>query len=490
MTDDTYRKIQELALETARSRQSAETKFVHYHTLAEENGRSDTIPIYENFLFVLALLKSHKTEQVLEAKVLLERLFYYQNKSDDSGYGNFPIYLHESPICYNRWEGVKVLAPLYWIVHHYHQVLGEALRVKSKQCLLNLCFYCLKTLKENAADYGITLKIATGIYATGMLFAESELEEKGSRLLDDLLQMGPQPVWYSRQGISEILVCLQMVYSKISESPWHSFWLHVEKTWNPELRTYCGPMLDEMQSGYEPEITFYDCFLCVFSKTLNPKLCQKKFVQLQSVLIQPSDDCVNAAAEIETQGKIADTQWFMKSTAKYAYSVIEQIYKLDTPLQKGFHPFYLQWKNNDNHYSLVCSGGRFSEIKFAEKNGFIQLYFTLPDEIENDHPLENRELLFYCSAHEDVKYAVENSLATTFKLGEAVQIQANCELSLTFELIEGDGAFVGHLMPGNRPSQQLITKRAINHAYDRQIFLRTLRKKQSCTLRVSIKMQF
>jgi hypothetical protein len=82
----------ELAMRAGRARQSPQTGFVHHSYESPERG-SETIPVYENFCFALALFRTKIAENVLEAKTLLERLFAFQTTS------GFPVYLHEFPHC-------------------------------------------------------------------------------------------------------------------------------------------------------------------------------------------------------------------------------------------------------------------------------------------------------------------------------------------------------------------------------------------------------
>ncbi len=81
-------------LNAAKKRQSPRTKFIHL---------DDTVPIFENFCFAMALLRSQTVEGVMEGKELIERLIGFQTPD-----GNFPIHLHEFPKCYDSWMGLKV----------------------------------------------------------------------------------------------------------------------------------------------------------------------------------------------------------------------------------------------------------------------------------------------------------------------------------------------------------------------------------------------
>jgi hypothetical protein len=114
-------KAVELALKAGRKRQSEMTRFVHFCTEHPEKS-TETIPTYENFCFALALLRSRTAENVLEAKALLEKLLAFQVNAE------FPVYLHEYPLC--RYAGLKskLYPVLFFILRDFHSVLGEKLR--------------------------------------------------------------------------------------------------------------------------------------------------------------------------------------------------------------------------------------------------------------------------------------------------------------------------------------------------------------------------
>src|ERR1700733_5507295 len=92
--EDLKRKMVELNLTAGRKAQSEQTGYIHLNYECED--KHDTIPLLENFCFVLALLRSRLTDHVLEGKTLLGKLLAFEVD------GNFPIYLHDFPECKDR----------------------------------------------------------------------------------------------------------------------------------------------------------------------------------------------------------------------------------------------------------------------------------------------------------------------------------------------------------------------------------------------------
>jgi len=101
----------DLALRAARKRQSSQTGFVHDR---------DAIPIYENFCFAFALFRQRTAEAVGEGKSLIEKLLSFQTEE-----GNFPIYLHEYPKCFDFNQALKVAPILIYLLRLFPSVIGE-----------------------------------------------------------------------------------------------------------------------------------------------------------------------------------------------------------------------------------------------------------------------------------------------------------------------------------------------------------------------------
>src|SRR5689334_2034105 len=116
LEEDKKRKVIELALRAGKKRQSPQTGFVHHYYEAEEQ-RHDTIPLFENFCFVLSLLRSRQSENMLEGLGLLQKLLKLEQD------GNFPVYFHEFPVCRDGLLGIKLLPVFHAIQHDFHLIL-------------------------------------------------------------------------------------------------------------------------------------------------------------------------------------------------------------------------------------------------------------------------------------------------------------------------------------------------------------------------------
>ena len=96
---------------------SKQTGWVHFNPHSTD-GLHDTIPVVENACHILELLQTKSSQQLYEAKFLLERMSAFQAPS-----GNFPHYLHEYPHTYNSLTAFELLTPFHLIQKHFGSIL-------------------------------------------------------------------------------------------------------------------------------------------------------------------------------------------------------------------------------------------------------------------------------------------------------------------------------------------------------------------------------
>jgi len=118
---DIKRHLIELALEEGRRRTSPRTGLIHFCYNDEE--ATDTIPLYENICYCLALFRTRSVDNIQEAKEKLNHLLSFDS---------FPTYLHEYPK-----PGVteRLYFPLYWIMKHFSNVIEKPLRSRIQEIL-------------------------------------------------------------------------------------------------------------------------------------------------------------------------------------------------------------------------------------------------------------------------------------------------------------------------------------------------------------------
>lgn len=477
----------EMAVKSGRKRQSQQTGYLHYCYQAMEEEQHDPIPLVENMLFALALLRSRTTENILEAKALIENLLHFQIQSGPNA-GNFPKYLHEYPACKQRLLGANALPPLYWSLKLFHQVLGNELKNRLETSLKALVNYSLTSLKEKPAPYQVTMKIAAAAKIAGQLLNESAIESAGDHLLTELSAVKYPEAWFSPNSMADILTALQMLYPSIQQSPWKDFWAYLEKTWHPSTDGYIGPAINDFQLGYQPQPTLYDLYMSYFSKTLPKRLLGDHLYHLHACLIQPTEEHLSLPnIPLTYVGSCDRGPWLVQQNQRYAYSTFEYSESLD-PSDKSLNPFKLVWGDCNHAHTFVCQGTATKQMTYRANENSIDLFFVLAGALEGDDKEKSREIAFYFDMQEQLQMLVKEVPSSTFLLGDEVKILSkDLSFSITFTLKEGEGRFFGHIMPGNRPAQLANRGPNTHKAYDWQIFLRTLQRSDRVCLKATIK---
>lgn len=360
-------KIVDLALAAGKKRQSTQTGFIHY--CYEGLDRHDTIPLFENFCFALALFRTRLSENVLEGKAILEKLLAFQVGS------NFPVYLHEYPLCRDRKVGKRIYPVIHWIIHDFAAVLGD---LKPR----------LETLLE--------------------------ILEK------PVLLESPQ----SPEEWAEFLIAAQI--DKIDPTPAFRYWDRSAFVFNGQQKQERG----------EPALTLYDLFMGQLTGAFSKRALTDHPLHLKAALVYP----------------------FEASDDSFVGPQVPRLY---------------YWGDGAYTHSLC-----FESKGDVTEEGII----VLPQEYEPDA----MEAAFYCNAHPDNQVFIEGQKATTFQLGQTVQIFSGNlkKFDLVFQLVEGEGDFVGHVFRGNRSTQVAAKGHDRYETYDWKISLRTVRRSPHCKLKI------
>lgn len=478
----------ELALNSGNKRRSTQTGYLHHCYHLTEQEPHLPIPLVENFLFVLALLRSRTMENIKEAKGLLNQLLHFQNQGTEATEkGNFPIYLHEFPACKDYFIGTHVAFIMCWMLKHFHHVLGQDLKKWLEESIRASVQHALHIHAEKRVAYSISIKIGVIAAAAGQLLDDLQLSQNGFHILDTLNAKPGEAAWYCPESLGEIAVALLMVYPSLSNSPWNSLWEHLQLTWHRETATYSGPSLNERQHGLEPQVTLYDLLCGYFSDSISDRALKESLVHLETVLIPSSEERFSPLSYPMTIRKeIQGVKWFLHQSREMAYSgMVQGGIHADPANAKGMHPFRLIWGDKHRVHTFVCQGGNIREISCHLPT----ITFDLGNPIDVEDREKNRELMFFLDMQEELEFLVSERKASTFLLGEEITIRdKGLQIKLKFSLVEGEGRFLGHRMPGNRPAQLEAKGSHRFQAYDWQLFLRTISRSEHCRIQVMFEM--
>lgn len=489
---DKTRQFIDLAITAGRIRQSPQTGYVHHCHFAKDEGLNDTIPLYENFLFALALLRTRTSDGMAEAKEFLSKLLCFQNMEEGDFKGNFPIYLHEYPQCKDRFTGTSLLLPIFWILKNFGVVLGNDLKqrlIKATEAILS---HALRMHKVKPAPFMMALKMAAACKGLGELWQDSSLQKEGEDMLaalKDETEAVDFGSWFSPVQLGETLTCLQMAYSQISQSPWKNFLTIAAEYWHQYVCCYIGPAVKVGQWGDEPQTTMLDFYESLFFETYPYRAFVNQVIHLQSALVQPTTDILpKMSYPFIKEGKVADFKWRIVQEEGFGYSAIQKSVLPNPAMEKGFHPFYLSWGDRNRTFSFVYQGGNCTFVDYEVVSDGLDFIFYLSEPVQTDDREKSREITFYCDRHEDLKIMVKEQTATTFQLEDKVTIEDNrMSISLVFRHEDGDGRFLGHIMPVNRLAQLNNKGDQRFTVFDWQVSLRSVRRYTPCRIRAELR---
>lgn len=504
----------EKAVAFGKKHQCEGTGYIHYQRSPAgfEGDNKAMIPILDNFLFAFALLRTRLSEQVMEARGLLDKLLYFQNRYPElPGYGNFPTYLHEYPHCSDRWQGVHVAQILALILKQFGSVLGQDLKKRMESCLASLLDYALQAHRDHLAKNIIATKLSATAICAGALLGDEELSCKGRELLLGLEQKLKSAAWYSPAALGSLISSLWMVYDEIGKSPWSCLLQHLANTWHPKMGCYVGPAAKLWQVGDEPLVSLYDYCLALLTASAaygalqaEGSLLPQRFMRehpslLESMLIPPSlDSLPQTKLNIDVMGdEDEELVWRCYREDGFAYSLLKtKDVAFQAGSEKGFHCLRLVFGDASKQYSFVCQpqgaslSGDAADIYAAADGKRVVISFDLKGSFKGDEREGAKEIAFFIEEALAQEFYVEGERASTFKLGERVIIKSSrCNISMLFSLKSGEGRFLGHRIKGNRPSQLSAKGTYRFEAFDWQFFLRTIERKGPCCLQVEIEIE-
>lgn len=285
-----------------------------------------------------------------------------------------------------------------------------------------------------------------------------ELREKVKACLERIEALPKEPIGkitHSPTKWADFLIALQMSSSSIDEGV-----KAAAAHWHPSLLAYIGSPAQLFQEKEQPALTLYDLFMGELFQRFPQRALVDHPIHLQSAIIRPF-------GEHETPS----------FSEKNYHSQIEN------------NHFALLWGDANHLHSLTC--------RVSEAHTEARLYSRDPDgsperelvydfspNVAEDEE-QKMELALYCDRHPENALFVNGKQANVFYLDDLVEIVSKkSRIQLRFSLNKGEGVFMGHLFPANRPSQ--ISREDRFAAYDWKIALRTLKRSAGCSVKISM----
>lgn len=412
------------ALKAARHYVKPETGYLHFHP----NGDHVTIPLYENFCYILALFKTKEKEEVEKGIDLLAKLLPFQNEE-----GLFPLYLHEYPVARDQILAFNHLKPLIEIAK-----FNAVIPFRDK---LNKAIEKLKS-------------------ALKQFLSEKNPASFNAHILSQLVQEKEIPLEFSRgTGSSELA-------EKLMHKQWDE-WLPL--MWYPPTKRYIGPAFREKEEGYEAEDNLL--YFLLGHKPSKPSLAAIHSVLINDLKTEP------AFTAVKTERTMDGYRFGIWQEKDFAISCLDK--RPDFPQYNQPGCKVLQIITGPHTLVLEGNIGKSTRFEFVE-NG-VDVYIELKETMELEDREKQREInLFF-----DNRIAIRPSgkEATLFYFNEPISLLAEKPITLTFSVAKGQGDFACHVMNENRSSQKNTSQ-----TFDKAIGIRTLRRDPNLVVKASFRL--
>ena len=419
------------ALKAARHFVRPETGFLHYHPTGD--APYATIPLHENFCYVLALFKTKEKEEVERGIELLAKLLPFQNEE-----GLFPLYLHDYPMIRDHILSANHLKPLLDIAK-FNAVIP--FRDKLNKAIEKLKSALIKFLNEkNPASFN-------------------------AHILSNMVLEKEIPVEFSRaMGASELA---EKLMNNQQEVGFREEWLPL--MWYPQAKRFIGPAFREREEGYEAEDNLL--LLLLGHKPTKPSLAAVHSVLINEAISEP------AFTPVKTEKMVDGYRFGIWQERDFAISCLDK--RPDFP---QFHqPGCKVLQIITGPHTLVLEGnvGKSTRFEFVEDG--VDIYIELKETMELEDREKQREINLFFDNRIDIRPSQKE--ATLFYFNEPISLHAEKPITLTFSVAKGQGDFVCHIMNENRSSQK-ITKETC----DKAIGIRTLRRDPNLIVKASFRL--
>lgn len=480
--DAVLRTVIDKAIAYGRKRKSAQSGFIHFCYGVAEEGIHHTIPTLDNFLYALALLRSRTVENVLEAKEIVEKLLHFQINS-----GAFPIYLHDYPVCKERYLAVNIGLILCRMLKEFAPVLGAEMRQQLLGSLKRVVAHIEDVCQTATPPYGISVAIAVMYLEAGLLIEDSHFQKLGESLMNAIDKKADHPEWLSPKSLGFLLNCLSLAYPALVESPWKVLVPFLGMVWHSKLSTYVGPPYQVFQFRNEPQVTLFDFYMGGFDGVLSKRALRESHVHLEAAMVYLTQDVIPVTSYPDHFGGVSvGVPCMLAKDESAAYTCFQgKPTTLMSNQEKGFHPLMFFWGDRDSIHTIDIQRVRVGPIECTIIKDGIEMLFTLDAESCEEDKERNREIIVAVDRFDGSSFSVDGHLSSIFHLSQELVIDAR--YSLKFELREGEGKFLGHRMPGNRFSQIGIGESNRHEAYDWLVFLRSVNRQDPCKIALTIK---
>ncbi len=437
---------------------SDETGFLHLNPSLRPYKRADTIPLSTNFLYLLLLFRTKDRTYIEKAIKALDHLLHFQGQEGVTK-GNFPVFLHQYPLCERYFEVIDSLFPLYWIAKEFSHILNPELRQKLYSALELGIGYIASLDQGRNYSYLLSLQRATLTLSVGTLLNNLDWKEKGTSDLLRLANRGTQECWGSPRALSKMLIALEPIMTLPNQQNWSPFWSYIKKSWHKEMSTYLGPALSEHFEKDHNEGTLYHLYM---TRNLGAKsnLNFSPITLLIGELIA-SDHNFDLEIIDDSSTALENYTWHTSHNIHMAYSY----FNLNTDFwvkTGGYYPLKIAFKNEKQIDSFVLQMGTPVSIETPSANKLLLTF----DSQEG----EDLEAYFFWNLSSKMEATIDGKKASAFTLDQPIELRfKNNLIRISFPGCPKD--IWGQFMQRNRRTQLISENYQTfdGHLYFREI---------------------
>ena len=454
MDDQSSRHIQlwrsylEEALPYVQGSISSQTGFLHFHRKSYRGEVSLSIPVLENLLTALLLLRTKHQEYVTQAKDLLHSLFSFRIEEGDECF--FPAYLHDYPKKAPDSLLITMMAVLLVIKNDFSSILGASLLRQTEGI-----FYALFTQAKKRAW---PIKDRLLLHLVERKVGDKTREHTD---LDEWLS-----TWWWKDLRLSTLLCLHL---EGDSEGFFALFSRLRSVWNTRWKKNVSYGMNALFYKTQAVPHLFEYYLSC--------MCGEK---MRSLPVMPFLLDIAWINPLHFPSHIPKTQVRKDESAScfsLSFPSLEMKALLFQPKPHellGFHPLRFATE----HFSPVVHFPRARLVHIEKKEGEMVLF------IEGENESEEEEALFqfFIEAKElPVQFLSARSMrnASYWKEGEHVSIVFD-EVRLKLSIDHPRASF--HLLKGDRPGQLLSSE----EGFDWIVEARFLEGKRSKTWQVGI----
>lgn len=421
--EEVLRKLLHQGCQAGRLYQSEQSNFVHYHPKVLEGAYPQAIPLYENALFILLLFRSKTLENSKEAKFLLDRVLFYQDKNPESeSYGNFPVYMHDFPYARDFITAFLLFMPLSYIQRDFCFALGDVLKTRLQEAITLLESYCRRALKNNKVpvwaaalfeDVAVPEELSWA--EAGKLFMVATFRE--NKHVKDAIRRCIEALWH--EGAQAVLTC--------------PYYLSFD--------------------GFSPTIEFLDFVAVLDSDSIPERLKHSHIKHLDIALLFPEEQKMQYADTAFVAG------YHIEKKATWGVSYTSQ---------DSLMPMYMV---TPNHTLLAVTP---FQGTCAATNSTFTISFVVEPSFSCDFMDEANVFEFFVNFSPDLTLTVQNKAATVFHADEKATLNMKTHTIECSYHVEGEGTIIGHYIRKNRPQQKMTKGEYRTFSFDAALALRAV----------------